>query len=520
MTTLQYPLDLTGLAVTNLVPDEQHAVTDANFRDYHFVVPKFAPFFMDNLVIKHHLLDEVRILTEEVDYYPALQFIGAIREIGKPVYGAVTLNNTITAGIISITYQTIGGPWTADREYVLDRLAEKIYNPRLTIWDNVTDKTNQFPPIDHQQPYGDIYGQKELVEAIVAMGENIASSRDQSGMAKHLFSRSNPHLVTKQQVGLGQVEDLPLASIEEALAGVDAGGYITPLTLRAAIDGMATDPRNAATDEEVMSRALVDKFVSLRQVLSLIRLFNMPMPMQYNMTTPSTLVNEGETIVFTVNSMIVPDGTQLFWTVSHDGTDGRDMSPIQGSVTLFANTGTFSVTPILDSSPEPWESFTVNLRTGGYRGPIVVTSAIITIGNVTPSCTFTTSTLGTTFKEKDVIDVTVDTTGLMDATVIFWTLEHLETKPLYFAQTSGSLQINNNQGHLSFTLNDHLPNETDQLFRIVLRLDSITGPIVDVSPMLTVVTSITILELINMPFLFTPYIPPSARSLYITAALS
>lgn len=44
----------------------------------------------------------------------------------------------------------------------------------------------------------------------------------------HLNSQTNPHGVTKEQVGLGEVQNLPLATDQAAMAGQDDSGYMTP----------------------------------------------------------------------------------------------------------------------------------------------------------------------------------------------------------------------------------------------------------------------------------------------------
>lgn len=233
MSEIQYVFDPTGSAPDNLVADEQHSITEANYRDFFFIVPQFAPFFADGVVVKYNNMIETRILTEGIDYYLALPYVGATRSIGKPVYGALTLNNVGVSGIVSITYQTIGGEWTANRPYVLEQLAEKIYNPRLTLWDMITNVTNLFPPVNHDQNIADVFGQRELIEAIVNIGQDVAANRDQLGIVKHLTNTNNPHRVTKEQIGLGKLSNLPLATTAEVLALQPVDKYVT---LRQVID--------------------------------------------------------------------------------------------------------------------------------------------------------------------------------------------------------------------------------------------------------------------------------------------
>ena len=59
---------------------------------------------------------------------------------------------------------------------------------------------------------------------------------DHTPYDNHLSSTDNPHNVTKSQVGLGNVPNLPLASQADAEAGVVSGSFMTPLRTKQAID--------------------------------------------------------------------------------------------------------------------------------------------------------------------------------------------------------------------------------------------------------------------------------------------
>ncbi|EPR1933189.1 hypothetical protein ACU385_005631, partial [Escherichia coli] len=57
----------------------------------------------------------------------------------------------------------------------------------------------------------------------------------------HIANTENPHKVTKSQVGLGSVENYPVASDEEAQTGVATNRYMTPAATKAAIIALAGD---------------------------------------------------------------------------------------------------------------------------------------------------------------------------------------------------------------------------------------------------------------------------------------
>ena len=163
MPTVTYPLDTSGVNPTNLVRNEVHTTTEAHFRDYYFIVPNFAPFFVDNFKLVHLKDGNEYILEEDVDFSFALPYVTGTRVTGKQMYGAITLNNLDLNGILKLDYQTIGGDQICDRLYVLTYLADKAYNPRTTVWDKITNVPTAFPPVPHYQDYDDFKGQEALV---------------------------------------------------------------------------------------------------------------------------------------------------------------------------------------------------------------------------------------------------------------------------------------------------------------------------------------------------------------------
>lgn len=87
---------------------------------------------------------------------------------------------------------------------------------------------------------------------------------------------------------------------------------------------------------------------------------------KFVLPTANITANEGNTVVFTVNTLNVPDGTLIPWAaISDTGATVQDISypvPVLGNVTIISNTGNISITIATDSiSPETGESFYVNL---------------------------------------------------------------------------------------------------------------------------------------------------------------
>lgn len=61
-----------------------------------------------------------------------------------------------------------------------------------------------------------------------------------TALTNHLNDTSNPHMVTATQVGLGNVQNLPVATSAQATAGTSDLAYMTPLKVAEAIGALAT----------------------------------------------------------------------------------------------------------------------------------------------------------------------------------------------------------------------------------------------------------------------------------------
>lgn len=228
--TVSYPFDTTGLSAANLVANEPHTLTEINASTYRILIPEFAPFYLDNLKLTHVAVNgALTVLVPDVDYYVSLPFVGASRSIGKMVYGGLSINSRLIDGHIKVDYQALGGDWVADAQFVRERLAEMIYNPKTTIWDIVTNKTNEFPPINHDLNMDQTMGLDSLVAGMNSLVTAIANK-------------------------------VQPATQSQVTAGTDNVRYVTPLTLKGATDALRALPvpshKHTITDVTGLQAAL------------------------------------------------------------------------------------------------------------------------------------------------------------------------------------------------------------------------------------------------------------------------
>ena len=216
-----YPIDYVGNLPSNKIVGEQQILTPSNFRDYHTVVPRQAPFYSESLVVTFKGSDNVsRQLIEGIDYQCTHWFISASRACSKPIYGSITILDLQLSGVITLqSYQTLGGIWTQDATKIAQIAADQLHNPRTTAWDVIVDMPVSFPPVDHEWDLKDLVGAKEIVTALYDLTNAIANNQI-TGFAAHKTA-TNPHNITPQMIGTlttSQIDQKINQAISAALA--------------------------------------------------------------------------------------------------------------------------------------------------------------------------------------------------------------------------------------------------------------------------------------------------------------
>jgi len=209
----------------------------------------------------------------------------------------------------------------------------------------------------------------------------------------------------------------------------------------------------------------------------------------YTIGVSTTTVNEGGSVNFTINTINVGDGTTLYYSTggSMEAADFSNNS-LTGSFNIVgtgATTGIATVTRTIanDINTEDTESFTFVIRTGSTSGPVVATSSTITVADVVPSYSIAPSTVAV--NEGSTVTFTVTTTGVPNATVLYWTTLQtsgtVSSSDFTDAALSGSFTVNSNSGTITRTLVSDRSTEGLDAFKIEVRRISTSGTIVATS---------------------------------------
>lgn len=196
-----YPEDTTGTAVTNKIQGEQQIVLAANFSDYHFVVPRFAPLYAKGFTASLKTTSgEVKPLVLGKDFNFTHRFIDASLATAEDMFGSITFLDASLAGVLTLGYQTVGGVWTLDDAGWSKLMSDTVHNPRITAWDQVVNLPYAFPVANHSHPGDDLTGMGDIKDTLETINTTL-SQQGNSDLSDHVNNTNNPHGTTAQQVG-------------------------------------------------------------------------------------------------------------------------------------------------------------------------------------------------------------------------------------------------------------------------------------------------------------------------------
>lgn len=233
-----YPFDPTGAATTNLVVGERQTINPPAMDSFYYIVPLAGPYFRESL--KVFLYPDAIQLQEGVHYSCSHMFHAATQATGMGIYGSITFFDHTLTGTVSLEYQTLGGDWTISEAKIAELLANTMINPRITTWEQVVDVPYQFPPINHEFNINDFVGADDIVTKLQLIVDALNAGNG-AGLVAHLADLNNPHQTTKEQVGLGLVENYPVAAVGEAQAGALNNRFMTPLRTRQLVEAIVYD---------------------------------------------------------------------------------------------------------------------------------------------------------------------------------------------------------------------------------------------------------------------------------------
>lgn len=254
--------DPTGRNSDNLIGSESHTLTPVNGFPYKIVTMEHGGFYTRSLRVYDA---SYKKLIPGTDYIVTYRYANISEQLGLNICSDVVFLDPARTGNVFLTAQMVGGDvafsLTAIKDYAdwFSRQPagykpkDNDFNGNEPLWkpgelDKERWKLDTFEPFNNE-----IY---QLSRAIAgATGSYEQTFRDKvtadyndfldqfnDRLRLHIENKANPHQDTKEDVGLGQVENYGLADETAARAGTANNLYMTPLTTWLTVDEFALKP--------------------------------------------------------------------------------------------------------------------------------------------------------------------------------------------------------------------------------------------------------------------------------------
>lgn len=275
---IKYPYDATGTSPNNLVMRETHTLSDG---DQRAIVPFHGPFFAESVTI----MDTVtgRNLSPDTQFNVIELYQAATQATGKEVCAAIVITDYSVSQVVEVQYQVVGGEYSFSSDGLQQVINGLDIDSRPVDWSNIQFRPAEYPAAPHLHDVGDIYGFEYLVMAMERLREAIVVGDEASheeirtyirniegvisdNLGAHISDHTNPHNVTKAQVGLGSVLNYGVASEALAKEGRVNNLYMTPLRVAQAIDELVTKDLNEHIADRVNPHRVTKTQIGLSNV--------------------------------------------------------------------------------------------------------------------------------------------------------------------------------------------------------------------------------------------------------------
>jgi hypothetical protein len=221
MPELLLPFDPYGVNPANLITNEEFILTPSINQRGVVVMPIYAPFFVDDFILKLSVGPVQKILQEGTDFVLSLYYLDGSESSGKLLYGACSMVSCLLQGTLFIQYRSVGGTWTTYRNAALEKINSRRLNAKLTLWDGLFESLPLFPEIIRNENEQARFRELDLVNKINSMANDFPLRNTIPTNTPHLEFPNNPHRVTLESLGYS------VATPNEIEAGLPTPKLIT-----------------------------------------------------------------------------------------------------------------------------------------------------------------------------------------------------------------------------------------------------------------------------------------------------
>lgn len=280
----RYPLDPTGTNRDNLVIEEQHRLSDL---EYRFVVPRYAPFFDNDSLIVYDG-DTKLPLAKGVHYLvPTLSQEATLR-FGQGISDSILIKPNVPSSSVIVTYQVLGGNFQNNVDNIANIYESYMNDNRAVDWmTGVFGKPTHYPPNLHGHYLYDLFGFEVISFVLEQIRQAILMSY--SPAWEMLIEALNNRICTKPEIDEGWVS-------------------------------------NKLISFEMLQHA--SKRLNFNSV---------------SIVPETTRIHNGKNVTLRVDATNAEDGDRYYWKIEHITTTQADFTALTGSFTFYQKKSEFTI---------------------------------------------------------------------------------------------------------------------------------------------------------------------------------
>lgn len=159
---IRYEFDATGVSRDNFIAAETRVILLNRKR--RVVAPYCSPYYTESMQIKDNTTGQ--FLIKGQDWQPVDFHEFAMRYTGKEIASIVVITNPSVSKDITLSYQTVGGPFANNAEIVKQQIDALELDNRPVHFDKILNKPHGYNPAHHLHHIGDIYGFEFITTAL------------------------------------------------------------------------------------------------------------------------------------------------------------------------------------------------------------------------------------------------------------------------------------------------------------------------------------------------------------------
>jgi len=241
------PFDLTGRLASNLRSGEIRKLTRIQGKTNRMTCPEFGAYYTESLEVR---AVDGTLLKRDVDYVTTYYYPEIGELTAKEACAIIVITNPSVGDEIRLKYQAVGGIYSLSVVEMATILNYTNNLPDKLRWEDIIDKPLQFVPADHTHEYWQLYGLESTNENLIILGHAFSTGnkaiiqnnreyylgyiqlaqdevlRYTAAVNRHIQDTTNPHKTDKQKIGLGLLNNWPMATVDEIVAHTAEDKYL------------------------------------------------------------------------------------------------------------------------------------------------------------------------------------------------------------------------------------------------------------------------------------------------------